>query len=429
MGGLFALVFVAVVVALVVRLVTEYAGNRDAAWQEAADQLRLSFTPRRANPLEFWRPADDQHRSMRGTVDGLPVRARTSWDGSRDNRQTWTEYRVGYPPLGIGLKLYRTGMWGRIAGKLTGRDIEVGDDEFDHAHRIEGRQSEAVAAFLTPARRVAIDRLLSELDGARVVDNGIVWRRKGVVGSSGELVSSIRRLVAAAGAISGHSAASGAMTEALARQRRGDLAESAERLRTAARGSGDVELRRTEAETLYAAGRHAEAAEEFETLERDLPVDEQVRRWRELAQARRDGEALPDLEPVPDRPSGEVSTDPGAVADELFDPKLLSFETARRFEARYEGIQVRWGGILVRATPYRGDLDFRGGPGTKAVVRVHTLANDLYAGRDVEAVVQLPPDDAARLGTQRGKEVRFAGTLVRIDPLMRNLFVANGRLL
>ncbi len=419
MGGLFAIVVLVSLAVLVFRLIAAHAGTRDAAWQEAADLLGLRFQPRRASPLEFWRSAEHQHRSMVGSVDGVPVRVHTFWQGSGDNRTTYTGFWAGFPPLGLGLAVYREGAFGRLWGRLTGRDIEVGDAEFDQAHRVEGAHPQRVAAFLTPSRRVTIDRLLSELDGTRVGDDGIIWRKRGVIASTGDLVGTVRRLAAAAGAIAGRRPA---VDEALERQRRGELAESAERLRAAARRTGDVETRRTEAETLYAAGRYAESAEAFENLERQLPVDDQVRRWRELAAGRRDEAA------VPPRLDVEADTDPGPIADELFDPKRLSFETAKVFAERYEGLPVRWRGILVRTTQYRSDLDFRSGPGTKALIRVHTLANDLYAGRDVEAVVQLPTAAHDRLAGRRGEEVRFTGTLVRVDPLMRNLFVADGKL-
>ncbi len=420
-SGIFVLFVIVAVVVLVTRLTGKYAGYQDAAWAKAAEQLGLRFQPRRAAALQFWRPAAEHHRVLTGTIDGRPVRVNTFWQGKGDNKNTYTGYWVALPPLGLGLTVYREGMMGRIVGRLTGRDVEVGDSDFDKAHRIEGNHPEGVAAFLTPSRRVTIDRLLTELPGCRVGDDSIVYRRKGVVSDAGQLIATVRRMIAAGAAIAGGRPA---VDEALARQRRGDLAESAERLREAAKRSGDVETRRTEAETLYAAGRYAESAEEFGKLEKALPLDDQVAQWRQRAEQRRDGEPA-----VPAAADRGADTDPGAVADVLFDPKLLSFETAKLFEERYEGMAVRWEGILVRARSYGSDLDFRGGPGTKAVVRVHTLANDLYAGRDVEAIVQLPPGAAAALEQQRGGEVRFSGTLVRIDPLMRNLFVAGGTLL
>ncbi len=419
-SGIFVLFVIALAVFIVIKLTGSYRRAQDAAWQKAADQLGLRFQPRRAGTLQFWRSAPEQHRILTGTIAGRPVRVNTFWQGSGNNKTTYTGYWVAMPPLGLGLTVYREGLMGRIVGRLTGRDVEVGDSDFDKAHRIEGDHPEQVAAFLTPSRRVTIDRLLTELAGCRIGDDSIVYRRKGVASSAETLVGTVRRIVAAAQAIAGGSPA---VDEALARQRRGDLGESAERLRAASRRSADVETRRTEAETLYAAGRYAESAEAFEDLERELPLDDQVNRWRERAAARRDAE--PVVPPAADR---SPDTDPGAVADALFDAKLLSFETTRIFEERYEGMPVRWEGILVRASGYRSDLDFRDGPGVKALIRVHTLANDLYAGRDVEAVVQLPPAAAADLEQRRGQRVRFSGTLVRIDPLMRNLFVANGRL-
>jgi hypothetical protein len=79
---------------------------------------------------------------------------------------------------------------------------------------------------------------------------------------------------------------------------------------------------------------------------------------------------------------------------------------------------VRWTGTLIRAR------ESGRGAGLRAVVRVHRLRSDLYGGREVDAVVELPADaDVPSIGDPLTVE----GRLIRADTLMRNLFVADGR--
>ncbi len=57
---------------------------------------------------------------------------------------------------------------------------------------------------------------------------------------------------------------------------------------------------------------------------------------------------------------------------------------------------------------------------------IHTLTNDMFAGREIDAVVHLPVATADLLDT--GDVRAFTGTLARCDPSMRNFFVTNGAL-
>ena len=62
----------------------------------------------------------------------------------------------------------------------------------------------------------------------------------------------------------------------------------------------------------------------------------------------------------------------------------------------------------------------------KAVITVATIEHDLYGQTQVDAIVQLP---ASADTLDHGDDVSFSGLLLRVDSVMRNVYVTGGRLL
>ena len=121
-----------------------------------------------------------------------------------------------------------------------------------------------------------------------------------------------------------------------------------------------------------------------------------------------------------------MDTDPVALSQRLFGENRLSFETTRIYEEEFAERAIRWAGTVRRVTSYESDHDFRSGPITKAVIEVATIENDLYGNARVDAVVAFPREAAAHLN--EGQDIDFTGRLVKVDGLVRNLFVTDGRL-
>ena len=63
---------------------------------------------------------------------------------------------------------------------------------------------------------------------------------------------------------------------------------------------------------------------------------------------------------------------------------------------------------------------------TKLIVTVAAITHDLYGNTEVDAVIGLPPNAAATVG--RGDDVTITGTLARVDPLVRNIFLTDAAL-
>ena len=421
--------FVAVVIIAAAVLVAYQREQRvDEAWGDAARQLGMDYEQKSGGFFSF---GTKPGRLITGTTHGVTMQVDVIRKGSGNNQSSYTRYRAGYPSLGLGLSVTQTGLFRRIMKAFGAQDIEIGDAEFDDAFIIKGTDPGRVAAFFDPSKTMAVHRLLTDYSDATVGDAQIMLEQRGVQRKPDVLTSLVRRLVSVASLFTGAGRSGVAMNEALDRQRRGDLAHAAELLRKAATtAKDDVELRRLEGEALYSSGRYNEATEVFARLENDLPADPWATQWRQRAQSRSRLPPPPSppkaLPPAFEAPDTILSA--GVVADEIFDPTKLSFESTEAFEDRFEGKRVRWSGVLQRSSSYTTDLDFGRGPGVKAVFEVHRLTVDLFGGRDVDAVVQLPADAEDVLRNGRDEIFTFEGTLVKVDALMRNLFLENGRL-
>ena len=134
-------------------------------------------------------------------------------------------------------------------------------------------------------------------------------------------------------------------------------------------------------------------------------------------------------EPV-SQPSGmpdDLRLDVASVCEELFDPKVMSYEANRLFDDRYKDVTVRWKGTARRASAYSYDFNFGDGGGTKAELDVYEVKQQ-YGSRTVKAFVQLPTDAAADIGGRIGEEIEFEGRLMTCEGSARRLYVADAHM-
>ena len=350
---------------------------------------------------------------MTGRVNGLTV----TIDTHQSNDNTYTRYRVRYPSLGLGLQAKRQHALARV-GKLLGfQDIEVGDPIFDDATIVKGDYPDQVASFLTPSRRLAITGLIELYPGSQITDTEIAHSKRGLDSDSRQLISTMQRILSAAQTLR---AVDRPNREAADRRLAGDVGEARAILEEAA-PSGDpfVDFARKQqaGEIRYAQGDRRGARDIFDELAKAAPADPEVDRWAKL------GRADPTPPPAIDRAeAGDAAT----VAEHLFRKENYSFDTMEIFENEYEGKTVAWSGELKRLRRFDHDRDFGDGPGVKAVFAIAALGTDIYAGREVDAIVRLP--HGAEHEMQIGQRYSFRGILSRCDPAMRNLFVRDASL-
>ncbi len=337
-----------------------------------------------------------------GNVNGLPVTIDTYTQRSGNSSTTYTRYRVGFPPLGVGLKLQRESGFS-FFGKLLGiEDVQVGDPVFDGAVKIETSNRARLLELLTPSVRSGLFRLLASYPRAIITDGDITVTKAKFEGNGDVLASTTQRMVAMAQLLASPSA--GVSDEMVVDRGQGLLSEVAERIREAVENQpDDFDQRIFEVETLAAAGEDTKATDRLRELEQMAPADPDVVGWKQALR-------------TPAQPAVKTTVDIDEMAKNLFGGEDLSFETRTKFNSQYRGAQISWPGKVkqVRQT----------GATMKATITVATVHNDLYGNTDIAVVVE----EATGPVLSEGQNVTVAGKLQTIDPLMRNLFVTDGTL-
>jgi len=392
----------------------------NATWKQVASRLGLRYTP------AAFRSASRRTRSSRriqGTLKGNWVRVDTHTTG-RENKTTWTRYRVCYPqPLGLGLNLTRQGFFSGVTQFFfDSQDLEIGDASFDNAVVVKGADAKRIAEFLTPSRRLRIHRLLSGKHDCVVDDRGLGWSVPGLESNASTLVSNIQLGISVAQHLESARQDDQSIDKAIQAQADGRLDEALEIVRNAPREEDeiDADAQVLEGEILYTGGHYQEAADAFNKAVEEGHDDDEMQQWAERATARAESSPLPQAQ--------TASLDMKAVCEELFGASMMTFDTNRVFEDKYQGTTSTWSGILKRADRCSYDMVFGSEPCTKAVFETHELAGGIYGAKQVQAVVQLPLDVLDDLRSRVGEEVSFEGTLTSCDAFMRNLFLKDGQL-
>jgi hypothetical protein len=401
------LIFGAIAAALAAARSSRQRSN--LAWAKAARELGITLEPTRGGFGFFGK------MSMSGHVHDMEL----TIDTRQSDDTTYTRYRVTYPPLGLSFQAKRQHALTRL-GKVFGyQDIEIGDPLFDDQIIVKGDYPERIADFLTPARRVAITGFIELYPGAVITNTGISYEKRGLDSEEDRLISTMQRMLSVARQLRG----ADRVTERAAERRlAGDVGEALDILEEAG-DTGDpfVDFLRKQqvGEIRYARREPKQAIEVFRELKKQAPADPEVDRWAKYRPTKTS-------EPPEPAVTATHSGDAEAVAAHLFHEDNYSFDTMEIFEREYEGSRVEWAGILKRLRRFDHDRDFGDGPGVKAVFAIATLASDLYAGREVDAIVRLPrgAEDTLEIGERYG----FSGRLSRCDPAMRNLFISDAAL-
>jgi hypothetical protein len=403
----FVILVVLVIVAIAITAGRRYMRRIAAAWGDAATVLGLQFEqPRLGRPR------------LSGTIGRMDVEVDVHMRRSGDSNQAYTRYRISWPSIGFDFRLTRQTGLSRIGRFFGAQDIEVGDPGFDDAFVVKTDSEDRLRALLGPGARGVLVRTGAAYPGVEFGDDSVEYEKRHLETSTDVIISTVRRLVDAATALTGKRRRQSAADVVAARER-GELAEVAADLRDAVRARrDDLDEQLLEIDTLATAGEREAAADRIERLAEFLPADPDVRGWQErLAKPPREA-----ARPTPE--SREV--DPEGLARELFSGNSLSFESAAVFEEKFQGAAVRWKGRVKEVGRIRSGSDLGPEGATKLIATVATISHDLYGNTDIDAVVALPAGSGANL--PRNAEVTFTGTLVGVDALVRNVLVAKGSL-
>lgn len=395
-----------------------------AAWGEVAPEFGLALND----------GVNSRLPEMHGThADGrISVEVHTT--GSGKNKTKWTRYTISHVPIGPPLALTRQGAMSTLANKflpeplrqLAGiTDHELGDPFFDDAVVIDSSYPDEVREFLTPTRRAAVLKLLSNFHTATFTDRSITVSTRGLETKPEPMRSTLRQLIAVASVMSD----SEAVDQLLAHQQAGDLRHAAEGLHQLNQQSPNAFTRQLEAEAWTELGDHDSAAVVFDDLTKLLPENPDVANWSRVAHTPAPPPprlAAPPVTPTAtDRPEPPTTgPDQQAVIDDVFDPARMSWQIVEHFEATYQNQPVSWAGKVTTYSRYRHDSDFGEGPGIKATVLLGTVGRSDFVSSEVHAILELP----ALVELERGTHISFTGVLTTVDRFSRKLQVRSASL-
>ena len=453
--ALMLFVLIGGVIAFVVFAASRHNQAVNEAWQSSAKRLGLRYKK------------GGFKRKLEGEYRGFDVRVNTFTQSAGNNSQSFTRYRVSYPNLGLGLELKHQHFFATLGRALTGgKDIVIGDQEFDDTVIVEARLAREVIAFLTPERRLRIVSLITSQRRALIRDDEASFVTKGTVSDAAKIQRHLDRLVILALSLTGQD--DDALSPALTARSEGDLG-SAIALAGAAHAAApeDQDARLMHSELLSNTGQHEEAHEVLhsqpideddaeltalaESLEAKLgfdpselspppivrapeaapaPVPLEPPVFAEPAPEALPADAAPEVAATPEPAESTSASEPvdyHELRADLFETNRMSFEVKDHFDATYAGRTPTWRGKLERLSDYNSDMVFEGGPGTKAMVALEPIQDGSFA-KDVRAVVQLTREQAEAAKSLVGSEVTLTGRLVSCDGFMRNLFLASGTL-
>jgi hypothetical protein len=386
----------------------------EAAWGTVARDLGLQLQTGGI----FTRP------SLSGTMGNIGVRVHTVNKGKNN---VYTVYAVRYAARTRPFRLSREHMLSGLARMFGAEDVEIGDHRFDTSFMVNAQDPDALAAYLTPSRRIELVAFAATNRSMVATEASVEATYRGADSRADRIITRIRRIVSVAEHLSHDDVFHHDQDAALVRREAGELAESARDLKMVGRAHPtDYGVRLAEIEAMVAAEQLDEAAAGAEKLAVELPADEALDGWiREIGEQKKEhaaAAARPDAKPEPAAP---LDLPADGIVQDLFGSTKLSFETAERFRLEYKNRQVDWQGTVRSSREFSSDYDFGPDPGVKAVVTVAEVTHDLYGNSRIDAVVHFPANTALA----RDDVITFTGRLIKIDPLMRNIYVADGAII
>jgi hypothetical protein len=360
-------------------------GRTKAVWARVAALEGLRFQP---GGLAGGAPR------MSGVVDGRSVRVDTyQMQRSEATPQVWTRYKVDLPgALPRGLRIEPVApLPGLFQPAIGIPEVQTGDAAFQRHVKVFADDPEELDAWLTARRRERLRQVFALRHGVRISrEGGLRFDQRGFEEVASRLSRTLHELAALAN----------------------DLGAGDERGEP---GAARVEPRVPAGQASWAdvaGGAGAQPTPEPEPTPEPTP------------------EPMPEPMPEPEVAAAPASPDldAGIVALELFGESRPGFETTRLFDERYAGRDARATGTVERVEAYSSDLAFGAGPGLKVRLALPALLGEGF-GRDAHVALALPPALEADLRARRGERLAARGRLVKCDPFLRTLYLAEGSVL
>ena len=415
MGGFVFLLIVGGIIFFVFRQVILSAKKTKFNWNNAARQLKLKYLTGSAfNP---------------GIITGLYhkyiVKVDTFSRKSGNNSSTYTRFRLDYDkPLKFQFKITKEHLLSSL-GKVFGmKDLEVGDKSFDDRVIIKAHNKDSLSKFLTPERKGLIKTIMASFQEVTVTNNYIEVVERGTTRHPRLIVSHIKRLAKLADVLTGRKKKERPDKKSKKLPKKKELPNIVELIQPAViEDIGDKnEKKNLETELLSTHDKKEPEASKIEKKEPEKitkvePTDPEP--IKEEAD-----NVITEGPVVIDKPE---SLTPESLCREVFNSDIGSFDAARVFEQKFKDVDISWEGTLLSASEFSFDFVFKNTSGVKATFELIEFKSG-YSSSKIKAVVHFQKEELQTLKDSLNKKLKFSGKLVSGDTLVKNIFVADGKL-
>ncbi len=352
----------------------------------------------------------------------------------RSNRsEVFVRYFAEFPALGPPVELTKQHAFSFVNRVFGQDDVLIGDPGFDERVVIDTNVPEAVNAFLSPSRKMAILNLFENNSDAKVTERSLTVDVRDAHSSVEQMVSMSRWAIDFSLFLS----APNDVDIALQNQANGNLGQAVEQLHEINAAPGpegpNSFTQLLEAEGHMAMGNGAAAAEILDQM--DVTANNEAAGLREVAHRHPQPPLPPTSHAAPVQANVEAPAEPAAAAPginldqaaviaDLFSSHRTGYEVEEHFLDNYVGHQVTWSGPVTRSMTYRFDSDFEG-EGLKVNIELGTLDNGQLISNTITAVVQLEDHNEV----ERDEHITIYGTLHRVDRYMRNIYVREAEII
>jgi len=433
----------------------------DPVYVEAAELLGIEAPP------DFWM---FESSKLTGEVASRRIKV----NETRHDNTKGVDYVVLHAPLGLGLRILKNSRLSKVVGVFDNwAEAAFGDSEFTEHVRVETSDRGAVQAMLTPALRAKILELLDRYPSLEVGETQISVQENGRPRQGEQIASVIRDLVDLSLAIAGQHR--DGETRLAPRpmdtpppivdravppvdsqppppqsdRPPADLPPPPMMAQPPAPAPGAPPLIVTPNETPA----HQHPVSEPPIVEREIPA-------RKTPHVEAPQAAVPQVDadrPAEVEPAEPVRAVPRSAAPTIAaptiavparsatqptqptkpaSPAMTGDQTAQlsaifaegplrsraSFDRSFTGRPVEWAGTVRSCVEFTSDVHFGRVSGVRTTVAVGEIDVAGFGTLMIEAVVHFPEDTELNVGD----DVSFSGTLLKLDGLTRDIYVANG---
>ena len=137
-------------------------------------------------------------------------------------------------------------------------------------------------------------------------------------------------------------------------------------------------------------------------------------------------EPVADVQPEPVVEPATVILEKNAFLRQLWSSGM-NFQKQKEFFEPCLDREVEWDGILKMSFPFSSDFVFGSGGGIKATFELAEFKPEgSFMPVRIKAVAAFPGDAAEQFAKASGKQIRFRGRLLKIEPIAREIYLSDG---